>query len=205
MIWRERNKSSIIHQINKENKKAYRERIIERNRKAKEQQAKDDELQKQNDAKNTKKPTKPKKAAKEKSNTKLVKTAVIDNSKVIDGEFDDIMKASNNPSRVQGYSKEPLKMSRKEMYVSNGETLDSKIVSADKKADLHPIKENSKEQNEEIVDKDKGNYSFLNREISDDSSEENDLNNRVDWKMESPNKIIRPVTDQEKKKTINLI
>jgi hypothetical protein len=101
---------------------------------------------------------------------------------------------------VQGYSKEPLKMSRKEMYVSNGETLDSKIVSADKKADLHPIKENSKEQNEEIVDKDKGNYSFLNREISDDSSEENDLNNRVDWKMESPNKIIRPVTDQEIKK-----
>ena len=34
---RKKKKSSIIHQINKENKKAYKERIIERNRKAREQ------------------------------------------------------------------------------------------------------------------------------------------------------------------------
>jgi hypothetical protein len=33
-------KSSIIHQINKENKQAYKEKIIERNRKAREQQLK---------------------------------------------------------------------------------------------------------------------------------------------------------------------
>jgi hypothetical protein len=156
-------------------------------------------LQKQNDAKNaknTKKPKKPTKPKKEKSSTKLVKTTGKDNSKAKDGEFDDIMNGSNNPSRVQGYSKEPLAMNRKEKYVSNGDTLDSKIV-ADKKAELHPIKENSKEQNEEIVDKDKGNYSFLSREISDESSEENDLNNRVDWKMASADKIVKPVTDEE--------
>jgi hypothetical protein len=153
-------------------------------------------LQRQNDAKNTKKPTKPTKPAKEKSSTKLIKTAGKDNSKAKDGEFDDIMNASNNPSRVQGYSKEIVAVNRKEKYVSNGDTLDSKVV-ADKKVELHPIKENSKEQNEEIVDKDKGNYSFLSREISDDSSQESDLNNRVDWKMDPANKIIKPDTDQE--------
>lgn len=185
MIWRQRNKSSIIHQINKENKKAYRERIIERNRKAKELQAKQDELNVKNEAlKNNETPKKGK------GKTKPIKDKV--NVKPKNDDFDDIMNADNNPSRVKDYSKEAKVVSKNAPNPASVEVIK---LEESKNGTLPTIKENSKEQNNEKSfneknGKDKYSDSFQNRDLSDDSSssEESDINDRAEWKINSVNK-----------------
>ena len=188
MIWRRRNKSSIIHQINKENKKAYRERIIERNRKAKELQAKQEELNKQNEALKTED-----KPIKEKTKTKPIKNKA--NDKARDGDFDDILNAGNNPSRVKDYSAEPKVVGRKEKYSANNVGTHGVKLEENKKQALPMIKEISKEQklekpNDQKVSDDKNSESFLDRDLSDDSSssEDSDINDRADWKSNPTNK-----------------
>lgn len=146
-------------------------------------QAKQDELNAKNEA------LKPnEKSKKDKTKTKAIKDKI--NVKPKDDDFDDIMNAGNNPSRVQDYSKEAKLVGKN---ASNPASVHLSKLEESKNGTLPTIKESSKEQNKGKSDNelnDKDSDSFLHRDLSDDSSssEESDINDRANWKISPASK-----------------
>ena len=88
MDMKKKKKSKIIHQISKENKKAYKQKIIERNRKARENTAKaEQEVPKE-----------------EYDLNRVIKASFWDGSNSV--VFDDVIHNVENPSRVEKYNEE---------------------------------------------------------------------------------------------------
>lgn len=202
---RMKKKSKIIHQINKENKKAYRDRIIERNNKAKakqEREAKEREIANANQTpgRKTNKP----KITKHQSEKKKE-------------DFDDIMKGDKNPERVQSYSAGP-KMNpsaRKEKYADIEDIkIDLEPQNPKKKLNFATIKENSEESKDSKEGKsspedNKNKNTHLSSEKVSSSSaiddlndrdgdternQESDLNDRADWKLSDDKKASEKAT-----------
>lgn len=186
---RKKKKSRIIHQINKENKKAYRERIIERNKKAREEQTKRED-EKKEAQKKTPSPKKEKedkfKAIKEKAN---------------ENDFDDIMNGDKNPERINKYDSKSNINGRSNKYEDNEEikvSMDkTKAATNDKTMNqrgltIKTIKEEEEEssQSKGSRDDELGNDSSLERDGSASERQESDINDRADWKMSDENRTL---------------
>lgn len=158
---RKKKKSKIIHQINKEDKKAYKQRIIERNRIAREQQKQLEEIKE--------KPTP------EKPRTR-------DTNKEKD-EFDDISKAQK-PQRVQNYdikkNESPIANVVEEKYRVKEEVAKSpKITVPPEKEKVaspeHTSREKINMQKSESVS---SQQSLERQDLSSVVSKDSDLNDR---------------------------
>ena len=187
-----RRSQKLFTKSTKKTNKAYRDRIIERNRKAREQQEKEQ-------AANRKVLTKdetPKKEDKAKAKTKKHK------SEQKKEDFDDIMKGDENPQRVQNYSAGPkaTPTSRKARY-ADVEDVKIEMGESDTKQKLNfdPIKENSEESKESKKEEVNKNFQatlekdgsskgmiedFNDREDDSGEKQESDINDRADWKMD---------------------
>lgn len=168
---RKKKKSSIIHQINQENKKAYKQRIIERNKKAREAQKKAEEDKSMGRSS----------APEKKSKLEVVKEAN-------NGEFDDISK-TKVPDRVNNYQTKKQNPSTKSSYpnvVMNGRKQsenDSPI--AEKRPPSHNSPSKSHKFDEDFSKGDNASLDSdsLERAGSDSLMKESDINDRDSWEM----------------------
>lgn len=190
-IYGRRNKSSIIHQINKENKKAYKQRIIERNKRAREASMKAAEEDK----------SQPPSTFTQKDKIDKKKQPEVNKDK---DEFADIGKAEN-PGRVKDYdSKTHNKVNHadpKLKYITGEDSKnDSPIVEKRLKSTTSPSKSSKFKSTGGIkFGSERSDLSSLDENsLERDSSSvvvESDINDRDDWAMKNDIALKRDITN----------
>lgn len=190
-IYGRRNKSSIIHQINKENKQAYKQRIIERNKRAREASMKAAEEDK----------SQPPSTFTQKGKVEKKKQPETNKDK---DEFADIGKAEN-PERVKDYdSKAQNKVSyndpKHKYLIGEDSKNDSPLVEKRFKSTTSPSKSSKFKSTGGVkFDTGKSDLSSLDENsLERDSSYvsvESDINDRDDWKMNNDIALKRDITN----------